>query len=163
MPALTKEELHQAILDALGPEVEDHGSLTTVPFSLKPRRILKLAVWAFTVTSPPGGRHPLESKIQLIAPGQRRDERGHLRTPDDESFSILLGYKPEEELFVLWDAYRHDGFAFSKNVQVRAQPLLDAITFGIGRMTRQLASGEELIIAARADHLYEALRERVLS
>lgn len=163
MSSLPKEEIHQAVLDALAGQVESHGPLEDAPFALKPRGVLPLAIWAYTVTSPPGGRHPLESKIQLIAPGQGRNERGHLEPPDEESFSILLGYKPDDELFVLWDAYKHVAFAFSKNVQVRAKALQDALTFGTGEMTRTLRTGEERIIAARADHLLQALKMRIAS
>jgi hypothetical protein len=163
MPALEKRDLHQAVLDALGSEVDSHEAIDAVPFVVKPKRVVQLAVWAFTVTSPPGGRHPLESKIQIMVPGQARGERGSFQPADDDTFAVLLGYKPEERIFVLWDAYKHANFAFSKNVQVRAEPLLHAMTFGTGRTTRRLASGDETIIVARPDHLHQALSERVLT
>ncbi len=163
MARLSKSGLHQAVLDALGDRVESHGSLEAVPFRLEARGVVPVAIWAFNVTSPPGGRHPLESKIQLIAPGQERDARGRLEPPDDDCFSILLGYKSEERLFVMWDAYKHVDFAFSKNVQVRAQAMEDAITFGIGEMSRRVAGGMETIIVARSDHLGEALARRIIS
>jgi hypothetical protein len=158
---LRKSELHSLIRDALGDKVKSHGSVEAVPFVVQPDGLVKLAMWAYTVTSPPGGRHPLESKIQLILPGQRKGERADFNPPDDDTFMILIGVKPEEEIFVLWDAYKHRAFPHSKNVQVKAGPLLDAQTFGIGRTTRRLASGDECIIAARPDHLFEALRERI--
>jgi hypothetical protein len=163
MPALEKGDLHQAVLDALDNEVDSHGAVDAVPFLIKPKRVVQLAIWAFTVTSPPGGRHPLESKIQIMVPGQARGERGSFQSQDDDTFPVLLGYKPEEGIFVLWDAYKHADFAFSKNVQVRAEPLLHAMTFGIGRTTRRLATGDETIIVARADRLHQALTERVLT
>jgi hypothetical protein len=162
MTRLSKPDLHQAVLDALGSDVESHGPLEVVPFRLKTRGVLKVAIWAFNLTSPPGGRHPAESKIQLIAPGQGRDERGNLDPPDGCA-PILLGFGADEDLFVLWDAYLHVNFAFSKNVQVRARPLEDAHTFGIGEMSRKLRTGTEKIIAARADHLGQALAERIAS
>jgi hypothetical protein len=159
---LSKPALHQAVLDALGEEVESHGPLEEVPFRLKTRGVLEVAIWAFNLTSPPGGRHPSESKIQLIAPGQGREERGNLDPPAGCA-PILLGFGEEENLFVLWDAYLHVDFAFSKNAQVRARPLEDARTFGIGEMSRELRTGTERIIAARADHLRQALAERIVS
>lgn len=162
MPALSKAELHERVIGALGSEVASHGDLTHVPFVLQVSGLIPLAVWAFTITSPPGGRHPLESKIQLMVPGQGRDERGSLRPDDPDLFPVLIGVKPDEDLFVLWDAWKHEGFAFSKNVQVRAQPLIDAQTFGIGEASRRLASGEEMILAARGDYLREALRRRIV-
>ena len=51
--------------------------VSNVPFLLKPTGLLPLAVFAFTVTDPPGGREATELKIQLIAPGQGRHERGN--------------------------------------------------------------------------------------
>ncbi len=163
MPSLPKHVLNRAVLDALGGDVEEHGDEDGFPFELKVKGIIPLSVFAFTVTSPPGGRHPLESKIQLIGPGHGRGERGSLEVPPGGGFPILLGYKPEEDLFVLWDAYKQPDFSWSKNVQVKADPLLDALHLGIGEITRRLKAGKELVIAARADHLREALGKRVLS
>jgi hypothetical protein len=162
MGRLLKPKLHQAVVDALGDDVESHGPLEEVPFQLKVRRLVPIAIWAFNVTSPPGGRHPLESKIQLIAPGQARDARGRLEPPGDCA-PILLGFRADEGLFVLWDAYRHADFAYSKNVQVRARVMEDALTFGIGEMNREMTTGTEKIIAARADHLGKALVRRIVS
>jgi hypothetical protein len=163
MPGLLKSVLNRAILDALGDDAEGHGEEDGFPFELKVKGIIPLSVFAFTVTSPPGGRHPLESKIQLIAPGQGKGERGSLEVPPGGGFPILLGYKAEENLFVLWDAYKHPDFSHSKNVQVKATPLLDALHLGTGETVRRLKTGEELVIAARADHLRKALAKRVLS
>jgi hypothetical protein len=64
---------------------------------------------------------------------------------------------------VLWDAYRQPDFSYSKNVQVKATPLLEAVHLGIGQTVRKLTTGDELVIAARADHLREALAKRVLA
>src|SRR3954469_26040731 len=123
MPALSKADLHRRILVALGSDVATYGDPNDVPFPMDVAGLIPLAVWAFTITSPPGGRHPLESKIQLMVPGQGRDQRGSLRPEDPDRFPVLIGVKPEDDLFVLWDAWKHENFAFSKNVQVRAQPL----------------------------------------
>ncbi len=131
-----------------------------VPLTLRVEGLIPLAVFAFTLTAPPGGRHPLEQKIQLIAPGQQRTERGNFTAPEG-TFRVLVGVDPRRDLFVLWDAYQHRDFAWSKNVQVRSDPLVDAETLGIGRMERQLSTGKELIIACQGGRLHEALRERI--
>lgn len=157
---LTKAELHRRIIDALAAAVHDHGDLAHVPLALRVQGLIPLAVFAFTLTSPPGGRHPLEQKIQLIAPGQQRGERGNLTAPEG-TFRVLMGVDPRRDLFVLWDAYKHRDFAWSKNVQVRSDPLVDAESLGIGRMERELSTGKEMIIACQGSHLREALRERI--
>lgn len=102
----------------------------------------------------------MESKIQLIAPNQNRQERGSLEGPSAHS-RLLVGVHPVEELFVLWDAYKHSDFAYSKNVQVRGELLWDAKTFGIATTTRRLASGTETVLAATRQKLYEAIVRRL--
>ena len=161
MPALEKPQIHRKILDALDDRVERHGDVDDVPFLLKPTGLLPLAVFAFTVTDPPGGREATELKIQFIAPGQGRHERGRLDPPDDETFLILLGYSEHYDVFVLWDAYKHRDFAFSKNCQIRLYAITDARLTGIGEHKRQVQAGPETIVTARPDHLHDALTRRI--
>lgn len=161
MPALSKEQIHRRVLESLGPDGLTSGPLAAIPFLIELDGLVPLAVYAFTITDPPGGRDADELKIQLIVPGQGRGERGTLEEPDDDTFLILLGYSQKYDVFVLWDAYLHRDFAFSKNCQVRLQAIVDAQLTGLGRQTRQLRSGLETVIVARPDHLREALSSRV--
>jgi hypothetical protein len=161
VPSLPKEEIHRRIVSALGDDLENHGRVEEIPFRLKPRRLLRMAVYAYTVTDPPGGREADELKIQIIAPGQRKGERASFQAPDEESFLILMGYSAYYNVFVLWDAYRHQNFPHSKNCQVRLHAITDARLTGIGEHHRELRSGPETIIVARPDHLHEALARRI--
>jgi hypothetical protein len=162
VPALTKTELHERLIAALG--VRDAPtSLEDVPLLLEvPRIAVPLAIWAFTLTSPPGGRHPAESKIQIIVPGQGRGQRGNFVGPPGR-FKVLAGVHAAEDLFVLWDAYKYKDFAWSRNVQVRGPLLWDASVSGMALGTRNLAAGAETVIVARGDRLVEAIRERIES
>jgi len=162
MPGLRKPVLHARIIEALGDAVEDHGPVDQVPFTLRAEGLLAMAVFAFTVTDPPGGRDVDELKIQLIVPGQGRRERGTLTHDDQATFLILLGYSPHYDVFVLWDAYRHRQFAYSKNCQVRLATMTDARLTGLGSQPRTLGDGQvETILAARPDHLHQALARRI--
>jgi hypothetical protein len=162
VPALPKSVLAQHVIDALGPDLISHGHVDDGPFRIEVVGLLPLAVYAFTVSDPPGGREPDELKIQLIAPGQERGERGNFEAPDEESYVILLGYSQDYDVFVMWDAYKHLDFAWSKNCQVRLAPIKDAQISGLGYRDRILRSGmRERIIVARPDHLVRALGERV--
>ena len=162
MPAIPKPELHRLVLAALEDASPAHGALEDVPFLLQAKGLIPVAIYAFTVTDPPGGRDADELKIQMIAPGQGKGERGSLPAPDEDTCPILLGYSRHYDVFVLWDAYKHVDFSFSKNCQVRLQPLVDASLTGIGKQARQLRStGLETILAARPDHLHAALAERI--
>ena len=162
MPSLAKSVLSDHVIAALGSDLLSHGDTEAVPLRLNVRGLVPLAVYAFTVSDPPGGRDAGELKIQLIAPGQARGERGNFEAPDEESYVILLGYSPDYEVFVLWDAYRHQNFAWSKNCQIRIEPIKEAQITGIGHRDRTLGDGSpEHIIVARPDHLAKALGERI--
>lgn len=160
MPSLRKAHLHTRVLAALGKDVADHGAIDTAPMPVEIAGVIPLVVWAFTLTNPPGGRHPLESKIQLIVPGQKRGERGNLTGPPSH-FRLLIGVHPEEDLFVLWDAYKQNDFTWSKNVQVRGELLWDAQVQGISSGSRELATGTETVIAASANRLRDAILLRI--
>jgi hypothetical protein len=160
VPGLTKPELHERILSALGVR-PDEESVNTVPLLMTiPQVAVPLAVWAFTLTHPPGGRHPAESKIQLIVSGQERRGRGNFSGPQGW-FKLLIGVHPDEDLFVLWDAYKQRDFAYSKNVQVRGPLLWDASVSGIATGTRRVGGSQEMVIVARGDHLGKAIKLRI--
>jgi hypothetical protein len=160
MPAIPKADLHARILSALGSKVEMSGPDDEVPFTIKVQGIVPLAVWAFTLTSPPGGRAPEESKAQLIVPGQGKGQRGDFVGPAGY-YKLLVGVPETEDLFVLWDAYLHRNFAFSKNVQVRGELLWAAEVEGWSTGTRTLSTGEEKVFVSRGDHLYDIIRRRI--
>jgi hypothetical protein len=162
VPSLTKAEIAEVILAALADAVTHHGDISDVPFRVEVAGLLPLAIYAFTVTDPPGGRDPRELKIQLIAPGHLRGERGNFVAPTEDDFVVLLGYSAHYDVFVLWDAYKHRDFAWSKNCQVRLDPVTDARVTGLGRRERRLGNGSvETIICARPSHLREALAQRI--
>lgn len=159
---MSKAELAQKILESLGAAVQSHSPVANVPFRIELPGLLPLAIYAFTVTDPPGGRDPRELKIQLIAPGQQRGERGSFLVPDDDDFVVLLGYSSHYDVFVLWDAYKHPDFAWSKNCQVRLTEINDAVVTGLGRRERRLhGDAIETIITARPSHLRDALASRI--
>lgn len=160
MPSLTKAELHTRILASLGSHVVAKGSVDSVPLPLEVTNVVPLAIWAFTLTNPPGGRHPAESKIQLIVPGQGRRDRANLTGPP-ERFKLLVGVHPEDDLYVLWDAYKQRDFTWSKNVQVRGQLLWDAQVEGIATGRRRLANATETVIVARGDRLRDGIALRI--
>jgi Methylase-associated X1 len=160
MPALPKSELHERILNAADADVEHCGPLDDVPFLLSLKGVVPLAIWAFTLTSPPGGRDPAESKAQLIVPGQGKGDRGSFDGPAGV-FKLLIGVPADEDLFVVWDAYMHTNFAFSKNVQVRGELLWSAEVNGWSAGERRLATGPERVLVARGDHLVSVIRRRI--
>src|SRR5262249_52039537 len=110
------------------------------------------------------GRPQDEYKIQVIVPGAKRGARQRLDTPDGR-FPLLVGYSPDFEVFALWDASLYSDFAYSRNVQVREMTLVGALTTHVSQQERYLRQGGrrvlEVILAARPEHLVEALSLRL--
>lgn len=150
---------------ALGSELTHHTGLDAVPLRIQVRGLLPLAIYTFTITDPPGGRAADELKIQLIAPGQKKGERGTFMPHDpdkDDAFVVILGYSALHDVFALFDAYKHQDFTHSKNCQVRLNEINEAVMTGLGERQRTLAGGVvETIITARPSHLREALAARI--
>ena len=110
---------------------------------------------------PPGGRTVGEHKIQLILPGHTSGSRANF----DESggrYVILCGLESELGVFVLWDAGLYRDIAYSRNVQVSAESIYDAFSGRVVEQTRRLRGvGSEVLVAAPASRLHEALVRRV--
>lgn len=97
----------------------------------------------------------------MIAPEQ---EPGTRATFDHSNRRIvlLLGYAANLDVCVLWDAGAYDDFAYSRNVQVKAKTLHEALAGRFALQTRRLASGTvESVVAGPRDRLPELVARRV--
>ena len=156
------QELHRHVLDALGKRVVSHSDISQKPLDLDLRYPLpsKVRFYVYNATVPPGGRATGEHKIQLIVPGQARGQRGNFDHSDGR-IPVLIGYQNEMDVFVLWDAALYEDFAYSRNVQVKAETIIEAFAGQIGRQRRHLGTDEtEVVLTARADHLADVIIER---
>ena len=156
------EDLHRTFLRALNGFVECHSDLGSKPLEVDFRSPLppKLRVYLYNATYPPGGRTMGEHKIQLIVPGQERGERGNFDSSGGR-IPLLVGYRKDLEVFMLWDAELYVNFSYSRNVQVMPATVYEAFAQGIGRQARNLWSGNvEIVITADARHLGPAILER---
>ena len=163
-----QSELHRRLVAAIGQaNVRGHSKWDVKPFELDlvspmPQRV---RVYMYNATRPPGGRPLGEHKVQLIVPGQRRDQRGSFDHSGGR-IVLLMGYSAEEEVFILWDAGLYTDFAWSRNVQVKAETIIQASAGKIATQERQLrpAPGKsviETLIAVKARRLTEALVRRM--
>ena len=101
-----------------------------------------------------------EHKIQLIVPGQERGTRGNFDISGGR-IPLLVGYRSDLRIFMLWDAELYVDFAYSRNVQVMPETVYEAFARGIGRQKRNLWNQlAEIVITADARHLGQALLER---
>ena len=159
-------ELNRRFVQALGSRVSAAAALDRKPLELDLAAPLppRVRVYLFNATRPPGGRPTGEHKVQLIMPGQKRGERGRFDHSDGRVV-LLAGYAAEEDVFVLWDAGLYPDFAWSRNVQVKAETLIEAAAGKIARQERRLRPGDgdavtETLIACPAPLLAEAIRQR---
>ena len=164
---VSQTQLHQRFLDALGSAVRSRGVLDRKPLEADLAAPLpaRIRLYIFNATRPPGGRPLGEHKVQLIVPGQRRGTRASF----DQSggrIVLLAGYAAEESVFVLWDAGLYGDFAWSRNVQVRTETLIQASAGKIAEQHRRLrpADGKavtETLLACPPTRLAEALVRRL--
>lgn len=164
---LTQADLHRHFIAMLGQDVSAVSPLTAKPLELDLASPLpgRIRVYLFNATRPPGGRPLGEHKVQLIMPGQRRDERGSFDHGDGRMV-FLVGYAAEEDVFVLWDAGLYPDFAWSRNVQVKAETIVEASAGKLATQQRHLrpADGKmvtETLLAAPGSRLVEAMQRRV--
>ncbi len=161
---LSTQEMHFFFLMALGNAVIWHGQLERKPLELDVARPypLRLRVYMYNCTNPPGGRPRDEYKSQLIVPNQQRGARGNFDNSDGRlvllvAYAVLYG-APEEGVFILYDALQHADFSYSANLQVKADIINRALVepVAIGRKTNK-----EIIIAAQREYLCEAIDKRI--
>lgn len=158
---LRKNELNRMFLDGLGDMIASHSGEESAPLliDLYAPLSLKLRVYLFNCTNPPGGRALDEYKIQIILPGQKRGERGVVDYSEGR-MPVLAAYVPEGEegVFVIWDADKHEDFSYSANMQVKSDVIISALYTDIASITRK---NNETILAVRPKYLYAAIKRRL--
>ena len=144
----SKRDLNGIFLEGLGTHVAFHSDVSERPMlvDLVPRR-LRLRVYIWNCTNPPGGRALDEYKFQIILPGQLPRERGQLDYSDGRT--PIIG--------ALWDADKHEDFAYSASMQVKADTIISALCAKVAEGTR---NNEERIVCARPEYVYEAILRR---
>ena len=135
---ISQSELHRRFLRALGEQVRAHSAFDAKPLEADLAAPLpsKIRLYIFNCTRPPGGRPLGEHKVQLIVPGQRRGERSSL----DEwaAGSCSSPAMPPMRILTLWDAGLYTDFAWSRNVQVKAETIIEATAGRIAVQERRL-------------------------
>src|SRR5947208_2742685 len=136
---LSVEELHRTFLEALNGAVLSHSAPDVKPLEVDLEGPLppKLRVYLYNATYPPGGRTMGEHKIQLIVPGQGRGECANFDMSGGR-IPLLVGYRADLRIFMLWDADLYVDFSYSRNVQVKPETVYEAFAQGIGREQRKL-------------------------
>lgn len=165
---ISTKDLHRQLVEELGTAcTRRHSDLTAKPLEmdLAPPLPQRVRVYMYNATRPPGGRPLGEHKVQLIVPGQSRGERSSFDNSDGR-IVLLIGYAAEEDVFILWDAGLYPEFAWSRNVQVKAETIIRASAGKLAIQERQLRppGGKpvtEKVLAVRPHRLQEAIIRRM--
>ena len=153
---LSKPALNTIFVEGLGNHVVWHSDTSSSPLlvDLQPRN-LRLRVYLWNCTNPPGGRALDEYKIQVILPGQQRGERGQLDYSDGRLPIIgALVRDGDDVSFAFWDADKHSDFAYSGNMQVKADVIVESLCTKVSETVR---NNNERIVCARPQYLYDAI------
>ena len=158
---LRKNVLNHLFLEGLGNKVKWHSGEESAPLlvDLTVPLSLRLRVYLFNCTNPPGGRALDEYKIQVILPGQQRGERGQLDYSDGRLPIIgALVRDGDDVSFAFWDADKHSDFAYSGNMQVKADVIVESLCTKVSETVR---NNNERIVCARPQYLYDAIIRRM--
>lgn len=165
---VSQVELHRRFVQALGDSiVRAHSPVEAKPFELdlSPPLPQRIRVYMYNATRPPGGRPLGEHKIQLILPGQQRQQRASFDNGDGR-IVLLVGYAAEEDVFVLWDAGLYPDFAWSRNVQVKSETIIRASAGKIATQERKLRPANarpivETVLASNSRQLADTIVKRM--
>lgn len=163
MGQLSPQKLHEIFINSIKDIVVYHSDLNKKPLEVDLEIAFpsKIRLYLYNLTDPPGGRTIGELKIQLIVPGQLRNCKGELNTSDNR-IVLLAGYKPDIEVFVLWDAGLYPTFTYSRNIQVYTDAINSAIAGEIGLQERKLrVKIVETVVAVRSDMLIKGILKRM--
>lgn len=161
MTAIT-EALHAAFLRPLDGSVVTHSALRSKPLSLdlalpSPPR---LRVYMYTLVGGSPQRQN-EYKAVLRVPGQKVGQYGSFDFSGGR-IALLAAYRPDLDVFVLWDASLHARFKNGGNIQVRGTTVYEAAAHGRAEQRRHLADDTtEIVIACQSRHLVKAIDDRV--
>lgn len=97
---LSKQELNKKFIEGLGDAVvwssEDEGAAPLLIDIATPNGAeLRLRVYLYNLTNPPGGRAADEYKAQIILPGQKKKEKGNLDYSDGR-LPLLAAYAQDD-------------------------------------------------------------------
>ena len=158
---LSVKKLQEYFINSLGDAVVSKSVTTIKPLlmDIKKPYPLKFRVYLFNCGNPPGGRSIDEYKIVLNV-GQAASTRGNFDTSEGR-FALVAGYVRNYDIFVFWDTSKHKNFGYNKNLQVKAETILNALADTTSQQQRSTQNGKETIIAARSEYLLEAIMERM--
>jgi putative restriction endonuclease len=156
MPALSNEVLWSKLWSGLpaGSQARSAQFVVRPALMVVPSLgIVRVYLWTLTEDRSKHGARPAgEFKIQLIVENQAPGEHATLVLSNHPT--ALLGYSPDFGVFVGWEARLYTNFAYSANVQVREELLVQARDEGWAVAPPRTSQGqEEVRVAFVSAHL----------
>jgi hypothetical protein len=162
MTRISVRNLHRAIIGKADSEFITESDLSKKPllFCRRSNPTERYRLYAFNLTSPPGGRTVGEHKIQLILPGHIRGQRSEFDRSDDR-YVLLAGYSASLSVISLWDSFLYSSIAYSRNVQIDQSTVIKAFTVGRATQSRIIrGEGTEEVVAGRIEQFNSLLEIR---
>ncbi len=160
----TTEKLHRAFLRSLGDSVRCHSAVGDKPLcvDLALPNPPRLRVYMYSLVGSVGTVRSNEYKAVLRLRGQKV---GAYASFDHSGgrFVVLVGYRGDLDVFVLWDASLHPQFKNGGNIQVHTNTVLAAAASGRAEQRREarLMGTVEIVIACQSSTLAQAIDDRV--
>ena len=98
-------------------------------------------------------------KLQLRLPGQSRGDLGRYALSERE-YPILASYVRDRDVFILWDAYMHQGKRYAFTLTVPEEPIIQALGGDIIVRARHGHDGIEDLVICHSSRLESALQVR---
>jgi len=121
----------------------------------------RLRVYLYSLVASVATVRSNEYKVVLRIPGQAV---GSYEVFDHSGgrLALMIGYRPDLDVFVLWDASLHPRFKNGCNIQVRDNTVHVAAASGRAEQLRMLSSGiVETVIACQSWNLIQAINDRI--
>lgn len=122
----------------------------------------RLRVYMYNLVGGVGTKRDREYKAVLRLRGQ---EVGAYESFDHSGgrVVILVAYRDDLDVFVLWDASLHPQFKNGGNIQVHTDTVMEAASLGMAEQRRRLvvAQTTEIVVACQSWNLPAALERRV--
>lgn len=162
--SLSTEQLHSVLLDSLGESVVWNSDTAEKPLQVDLRlpHPPRLQAYVYNLVEGAAISRPREYKISIRVPGQKVGDYGSFANVPDR-FNLLIGYRADLDVFVLWDVSLHPQFKAGGNIQVSSKSVLEAAASGLARHFRQLRSvgKTEIVFICQRSTLLETLRLRI--
>ncbi len=155
-------ELHDAFLSALDGRVAWCSDPAFKPLCLDLKLPLppRLRIYMYSLVDG-GPSRPFEYKAVVRVPRQKVGQYDSFDHGGDR-LALVVAYRADLDVFVLWDASLHPRFKNGSNMQVRDEVVHRAAACGRADQDRRLLSGAtERIIACGSRELAAALPDRV--